>query len=165
MRLLNQYSRPTRCGWVSDHDEYIKLIKAVARERGVNQRIIANAANVSPSLISRYFSKERALDHDARMRMIDALRIDRFRSFVAVELFGDFTRYFDPGFLVFCHMTKRMSDMFCVEHGDGEKHSQTPRFIQFISEQIKDISGENDDAFEDMRKTFKNTSETNDFSR
>ena len=150
MRLLNQYSRPTRCGWVSDHDEYIKLIKAVARERGVNQRIIANAANVSPSLISRYFSKERTLDHDARMRMIDALRIDRFRSFVAVELFGDFTRYFDPGFLVFCHMTKRMSDMFCVERGDGEKHSQTPKFIQFISEQIKGISGENDDILDQI---------------
>ena len=150
MRLHNQHSRPTRCGWVSDHDEYIKLIKAVARERGVNQRIIAHAANVSPSLISRYFSKERALDHDARMRMIDALRIDRFRSFVAVELFGDFTRYFDPGFLVFCHMTKRMSERFRVEGGDDANHSQTPAIIQFISERIKDISGENDDIFDKL---------------
>ena len=43
---------------MSDHDEYIKLIKAVARERGVNQRIIANAANVSPQITTGNVSVE-----------------------------------------------------------------------------------------------------------
>ena len=85
--------------------------------------------------------------HIPQSRHKYTLRIDRFCSFVAVELFGDFTRYFDPGFLVFCHMTKRVFDMFRVEGGEDTNHSQAPAIIQFISERIKDISGENDDIF------------------
>jgi transcriptional regulator with XRE-family HTH domain len=117
----------------SGQDQYIELIKAVMRERGITQSDVARGTSLDQSSISRYCSKKRPLDLEVLTRIMIFLEIDRVRAVFAVEHFYDFTRYFERGLMIACDIACALPDELRAVPG-YDRLTPVPAVIKALGE-------------------------------
>ena len=89
---------------------YRDLCKEQQARTGLSIRQVANAARLNPSTIDHFLAHGGTPSYDRLIAISDALRIDRLRAQVALEVIGCAESYYSPGTALMSRLIPRLTD-------------------------------------------------------
>ncbi len=90
-------------------DLYRFLCKEQQARTGLSTRQVATAARMSPGTIDHFLAHGGTPSYDRLIAISDALRIDRLRAQVALEVIGCADSYYSPGAALISRLIPRLA--------------------------------------------------------
>lgn len=97
---------------------YRSLCQEQQSRTGLSIRQVASTARLSPGTIDHFLAHGGTPSYDRLLAISDALRIDRLRAQIALEVLGCAESYYSPGTILVSRLVPRLAE--AISHPDNE---------------------------------------------
>lgn len=97
---------------------YRSLCQKQQSRTGLSIRQVASTAKLSPGTIDHFLAHGGTPSYDRLLAISDALRIDRLRAQIALEVLGCAESYYSPGTILVARLVPRLAE--AISHSDNE---------------------------------------------
>lgn len=101
---------------------YRSLCQEQQSRIGLSIRQVASAASLSPGTIDHFLAHGGTPSYDRLLAISDALRIDRLRAQIALEVLGCAQSYYAPATILVSRLVPRLAE--AISHPDNEPEEE-----------------------------------------
>ena len=101
---------------------YRSLCQEQQSRIGLSIRQVASAASLSPGTIAHFVAHGGTPSYDRLLAISDALRIDRLRAQIALEVLGCAQSYYAPSTILVSRLVPRLAE--AISHPDNEPEEE-----------------------------------------
>src|SRR3546814_9352235 len=105
---------------------YSSLCKEAQSRTGRSIRQVASTSRLSPGTIDLFLAHGGTPSYDRLLAISDALRIDRLRAQIALQVLGCPGSYYAPGTILASRLVARLAE--AITHPDNEREEEMKRW-------------------------------------